>query len=97
MHSHLKFYQYNEKLEVFSTFKYIGVYFFKDGNWSRTQKCIADHASKAMFRLFSILNHYEFKTLQKGKLVGSVLNYSSERNSCSFGLLNVFMVLVPYC
>ena len=82
IYSHHNFYLYNEKLEVVSSFKYLGVYFFKNGNWSRTQKCIADHASKAMFRLFSILNQYNFKTLQKCKLfdilVASVLNYSSE-------------------
>ena len=82
IYSHHNFYLYNEKLEVVSSFKYLGVYFFKNGNWSRTPKCIADHASKAMFRLFSILNQYEFKTLQKCKLfdilVASVLNYSSE-------------------
>ena len=62
--------------------KYQGVYFFKNGNWSITQKCIAEHASKAMFRLFSILNQYDFKTLQKCKLfdtlAASVLNYSAE-------------------
>ena len=44
--------------------------------------CIAEHALKAMFRLFSILNQYEFKTVQKCKLidtlVASVLNYSAE-------------------
>ena len=69
----------NEELEVVSSFKYLGVYFFKNGNWSRTEKCIAEHASKT---LFSILNQYDFKTLQKWKLfetlVAFVLNYSAE-------------------
>ena len=54
----------------------------KNGNWYRTQKSIAEHASKAMYRFFSIFNQYEFKTEQKLKLfdtlVSSVLNYSSE-------------------
>ena len=63
-------------------FKYLGVYFFKNGNWHRTQKCIAEHASKAMHKLFSIFNSYEFKTNEKCRLfdslVSSVLNYASE-------------------
>ena len=50
------FYLYNEKLEIVTSFKYLGVYFFKNGNWHRTQKCIAEHASKAMHRLFSIFH-----------------------------------------
>ena len=80
--THYNFYLYNEKLEAVSSFKYLGVYFFKNGNWHRTQKCIAEHASKAMHRLFSVFNKYEFKTSEKCKLfdvlVLPVLNYSSE-------------------
>ena len=76
------FYLYNEKLEIVTSFKYLGVYFFKNGNWHRTQKCIAEHASKAMHRLFSIFHKYEFKPSEKCKLfdclVLPVLNYSSE-------------------
>ena len=81
-HTNYDFYLYNEKLEVVKSFKYLGVYFFKNGNWSRTQKCIAEHASKAMHRLFSVFNQYEFKTNEKCKLfdtlVSSILSYSSE-------------------
>ena len=58
------------------------MFFFKNGNWYRTQKSITEHASKAMYSLFSISNQYEFKAEQKLKLfdtlVSSVLNYSSE-------------------
>ena len=81
-HTNYDFYLYNEKLETVKSFKYLGVYFFKNGNWSRTQKCIAEHASKAMHRLFSVFNQYEFKTNEKCKLfdtlVSSILNHSSE-------------------
>ena len=81
-HTHHDFYLYNEKIEVVTSFKYLGVYFFKNGNWFRTQKCIAEHASRAMHRLFSVFNQYEFKTSEKCKLfdvlVSPVLNYSSE-------------------
>ena len=56
--------------------------FFKNGHWNGSQKHIADHASKALHRLFSILYQYEFKTVEKCKLfdilVASVLNYASE-------------------
>ena len=71
-----------KKIETVKSFKYLGVYFFKNGNWSRTQKCITEHASKAMRRLFSVFNQYEFKTNEKCKLfdtlVSAVLNYFSE-------------------
>ena len=81
-YSNYNLYLNNENLEVVSSFKYLGVYFFRNGNWPRTQKCVAEHVSKAMFRLFSIFTQYEFKTLQKCRLfdtlVASVLNYSAE-------------------
>ena len=80
--THYDFYLYNEKLENVSSFKYLDVYFFKNGHWNRTQKHIADHALKALHRLFSILYQYEFKIAEKCKLfdilVASVLNYASE-------------------
>ena len=79
---HYDFFLYNEKLEIVTLFKYLGVYFYKNGNWHRSQKCIAEHASKAMHRLFSIFSKYEFKTSDKCKLFDTlvlpVLNYSSE-------------------
>lgn len=81
-HTTHNFYLYNQQIEIVSSFKYLGIYFFKNGNWHRTQKCIAEHASKAMYRLFSIFNQYEFRTFEKSKLfdtlVASVLNYCSE-------------------
>ena len=46
------------------------------------KKGIAEHASKALHRLFSILYQFQFKTLDKCKLVdildASVLIYASE-------------------
>ena len=72
----------NTKLEVVNSFKYLGVYFFKNGNWYRTQKCIADHASYALHSLFSVFNEVEIPTCQNCKLfdtlVASVLNYCSD-------------------
>ena len=81
-HTTYDFYLNNTKLEVVNSFKYLGVYFFKNGNWYRTQKCIADHASYALHCLFSVFNDVELSTCQKCKLfdtlVASVLNYCSE-------------------
>ena len=69
-------------LEVVTTFKYLGLYFFKNGNWHRTQKCIANHAPYALHNLFSVFNNVEISVTQKcnlfDALVDSVLNYSSE-------------------
>ena len=80
--TNFNFFLYNEKLEIVRSFKNLGVYFFENENWYRTQKSIAEHASKAMYRRFSILSQYEYKTEEKCKLfdtfVSSVLNYSSE-------------------
>ena len=81
-HTRYDFYLNNTKLEIVSSFKYLGVYFYKNGNWYRTQKCIADHASFALHNLFSLFSQIEISTYQKCKLfdalVGSVFNYSSE-------------------
>ena len=81
-HTSYDFYLNNTKLEVVTTFKYLGVYFFKNGHWHRTQKSIADHASYARHNLFSLFTQIEISVTQKcnlfDALVGSVLNYSSE-------------------
>ena len=70
------------KLEVVSTFKYLGVYFYKPGNKLRIQKHIANHASFALHNLFSALNNVEIPTTKKcnmfDALVSSILNYGCE-------------------
>ena len=81
-HTHYDFNLYNEKLEVVTSFKYLGIYFFKNGNWYRTQKSISEHTSKAMHRLFPVFHQFELSTKEKCKLfdqlVSPVLHYSSE-------------------
>ena len=76
------FYQCNEKIENVIFFKYLGVHFFKNGNWNRTQKRIADHAAYALHNLFSLFNQFELPTSEKCKLfdtlVGSILIYRAE-------------------
>ena len=76
------FYLYNSKLEIVTQFKYLGINFYKNGRWNQTNKYIAEHALKAMQRLFCVFNKYEFSIKDKLKLfdvlVTPVLNYSAE-------------------
>ena len=53
-HTHFDFYIYGHSIEVVESFKYLGVIFFKNGNWFRTQKCVARHASLSLHNLFRI-------------------------------------------
>ena len=50
------FYLYNSKLEIVTQFKYLGVNFFKNARLHQTNKYIAEHALKAMQKLFCIFN-----------------------------------------
>ena len=81
-HTLYDFYLNNSKLEIVTSFKYLGIHFFKNGNWHRTQKRLSQHAAYALHNLFSLFKHIEFSTTQKCKLfdvlVGSILSYSAE-------------------
>ena len=72
----------NVKLEVVQLFKYLGVHFFKNGNWFRTQKRLANHASRALHNLFALFRQLDLPMSEQCKLfdilVGSISNYSSE-------------------
>ena len=65
-----------------TSFKYLGIHFFKNGNWYRTQQRLAQHASFALHKLFSLFSQMELTISKKCKLfdvlVGSVLNYGAE-------------------
>ena len=69
-------------LENVDNFKYLGVTFYKNGNWNRTQKYIAEHGSYVLHNLYKILSNVRFNIPEKFKLfdslVGSVLSYCSE-------------------
>ena len=73
---------YNKKIEIVQSFKYLGVYFFKNGNWKRTQKLIAQNATFSMHNLFTVFNQIDIPTSNKldifYSLVLPVLNYSAE-------------------
>ena len=81
-HTSYDFYINNTKLDLVSSFKYLGMHFFKNGNWHRAQKRIASHASYALHNLFGLFKHIELPISEKCKLfdtfVGSVLNYGGE-------------------
>ena len=69
-------------LENVDNFKYLGVTFYKNGNWNRTQKYIAEHGSYALHNFYKILSNVRLNIPEKFKLfdslVGSVLSYCSE-------------------
>ena len=58
-HTHFDFYLNNVKLELVDSFKYLGIHFFKNGNWHRTQQRLAQHGSFALHKLFSLFNQVE--------------------------------------
>ena len=76
------FFLYDTKIELVDSFKYLGITLFKNGSWYRSQKCIAQHASRALFNPFTIFNNAELSVPQKCKLfdtlVGSILNFGAE-------------------
>ena len=79
----IKIFTYGDiPLENVEYFKYLGITFFKNGNWNRTQKYIADHGSYALHNLYKILSNIRLNIPEKFKLfdslVSSVLSYSSE-------------------
>lgn len=77
-----RFYYDNYELELVDSFKYLGVMFYKNGNFYRTQKCIAEYGTYSLHNLYKTLSNIELPVIDKFKLfdslVGSVLNYASE-------------------
>ena len=59
------FFLYNEKLENVKYFKYLGIYFSKNGSWLRSQKKLAENASKSLYGLLSTFNNFEFSVSKK--------------------------------
>ena len=80
--THYDFYIYNTVIELVDSLKYLGITLFKNGNWYRTQKCISQHASFALYNLFTVLKNIELPIEKKLKLfdtlVSSILNFGSE-------------------
>ena len=80
-HSTFDFVYNDTVLDVVHNFKYLGIYFFKNRSWSRTQKYIARHSQSALHNLFIVFNQLSLNIDDKcnlfDSLVGSVLNYSA--------------------
>lgn len=72
----------NTRIEVIESFKYLGITLFKNGNWHRSEKCIARHVSFALYNLFTVFNNTELSVDQMcnlfDSLVSSILNFGSE-------------------
>lgn len=70
------------ELEIVDSFKYLGVMFYKNGNWHRTQKCIAEYGTYSLHNLYKTLSNIDLPVIERFKLydslVGSVLSYASE-------------------
>ena len=80
--THYDFYTYNKRIEIVESFKYLGIQLYKNGNWNRTQKHIAQHAPFSLHNLFVIMNQTDLLTSQKmqlyNTLIEPLLNYGSE-------------------
>jgi hypothetical protein len=81
--THQNFHINGTLIEPVTSFKYLGINLFKNnGNWYRTQKSIAEHASRSLYGLVTILNHIELPVKQIlqlfDSLVGSILHFCSE-------------------
>ena len=60
--TNLRFYYDNQELEIVDSFKYLGVTFYKNGHWFRTQKCFAEYGTYALHNLYKTLsNNYQYR------------------------------------
>ena len=48
----MTFFIYNTAIAVVDSFNYLGITLFKNGNWYRSQKTVAQQASFALYNLF---------------------------------------------
>ena len=67
---------------VLTSFKYLGINLFKNGNLFRSHKELAQHASFALHSSFVVLNQLNLNIGEQcslfDSLVGSVLDYGAE-------------------
>ena len=67
----LHIYDNNIELEVVDSFKYLGIMFYKNSSWNRTQECLAEYGSFALHNLYRLLQDMNLKTSEKFKLFDS--------------------------
>ena len=81
-HTKFDFSLNNSILKIVTSFKYLGVHFFKNANLNRTQKALSQHASSSLHNLFIVFNQLDLDIRAQCKLfdslVGSILHYGSE-------------------
>ena len=77
-HTHYQFYVGNTSIETVTSFKYLGIPLYKNGNWARTLKYIARHASYSLFNIFHAEFSFEKKLQRFDSHVGSILNFGSQ-------------------
>ena len=84
-------------------YKYLGITLFKNGNWYRSQKCTSQHASFALFNMFTIFKNIDLPISQKIKLfdtlVSPKLNFGSEiwgmHNATDIELVHTILRFMP--
>ena len=85
----MTFFLYGQTLEIVLSFKYLGMYLFKNGFWLRSRRKLAENASKSLHSLFTIFNKFDFTIKKKCDLFDSlvlpVVHYASEIWSYSSG------------
>ena len=81
-HTSYDFYYGNTLLNIVDCFKYLGMYFYKNGNWLRSENQLVKHSHPAMHNLFIVFNPINLTVSDKCKLfdslVGPVLHYAAE-------------------
>lgn len=72
----------DQPLETVQSFKYLGIYLFKNGHCYRTQNHLAQHSLFALHNLFTVYNQLDLKIKDKCKLfdtlVAPILHYGAE-------------------
>ena len=62
--------------------KYLGIIFYRNGSWNRTQNCLSEYGSFALHNLKKLFQNitlsYEENIKLSDCLFGSVLNYAAE-------------------
>ena len=80
--THFNFTFDNMVLETVDSFKYLGIYLFKNGCWNRTQQHISKHSLYSLHNLFIVFKQLNLSTLESCKLFDSllspILNYGAE-------------------
>ena len=72
---------YNDiELEVVDSFKYLGIMFYKNGSWNRTQKCLTEYGSFALYNLYKLFQDKHLNVMKNSNvLIALKAQYSDTR------------------